>query len=105
MPLNWTNATTGTQSGLVGGDDVKMSSLGGTTVSNLNSVVDVNTSIGSLVYSSTNNTTLHTTLIADGVTLSVTNTGGLSVGHARYDFASGYGVDEYDHGAERHAGR
>jgi len=78
--LNWTNATTGTQSGLVGGDDVKMFSLGGTTVSNVNSVVDVNTSIGSLVYGSTNIASLHTTLINNGVTLSVTNTGGLSVG-------------------------
>jgi pectin methylesterase-like acyl-CoA thioesterase len=86
--LNWTNATTGTQSGLVGGDDVKMFSTGGTMVSNVDNVVDVNTSIGSLVYGSTNNTTLHTTLIADGVTLSVTNTGGLSVG-TPIDFAVG----------------
>jgi pectin methylesterase-like acyl-CoA thioesterase len=78
--LNWTNATTGTQSGLIGGDDVEMFSTGGTTVSNVNSVVDVNTTVGSLVYGSTNNATLHTTLINDGVTLSVTNTGGLWVG-------------------------
>src|SRR6185437_11082019 len=78
--LNWTNATTGTQSGLVGGDDVKMFSLGGTALSNVDNVVDVNTAIGSLVYGSTNNATLHTTKIADGVTLSVTNTGGLAVG-------------------------
>ena len=78
--VNWTNATTGTQSGLVGGDDVKMFSTGGTTISNVNSVVDVNTTIGSLVYGSTNNATLHTTLITDGVVLSVTNTGGFAVG-------------------------
>ena len=78
--LNWTNATTGTQSGLVGGDDVKMFSTGGTAVSNVNSVVDVNTTVGSLVYGSTNNLTLQTTMINDGVTLSVTNTGGLMVG-------------------------
>ena len=78
--LNWTNATTGTQSGLVGGDDVKMFSTGGTTQSNVDNVVDVNIAIGSLVFGSTNNATLHTTLINDGVVLSVTNTGGFSVG-------------------------
>src|SRR5215469_5652928 len=53
--LNWTNATTGTQSGLVGGDDVKMFSTGGTTQSNVTSVVDANFSVGSIVFGSTNN--------------------------------------------------
>ena len=77
---NWTNATTGTLSGLVGGDDVKLFSTGGTTVSNINSVVDGNVTVGSMVYGSTNNATLHTTLINDGMTLLVTNTGGLAVG-------------------------
>jgi pectin methylesterase-like acyl-CoA thioesterase len=73
---NWTNATIGGTAGLVGGDDVKFFDAGAsTTASNINNVVDVNLTIGSLQYGNTNLS--HTTLIAPGVTLAVTNAGGL----------------------------
>jgi pectin methylesterase-like acyl-CoA thioesterase len=77
---NWTNATTGTLSGLVGNDDVKMLNTGGTTVSNLNSVVDASVAVGSIVFGSTAAATTHTTLITNGVVLLVTNAAGLAVG-------------------------
>lgn len=75
---NWTNATAGGQTGLAGGDDVKFFNTGSVgTVSNIDNVVDTSVSIGSLVYGNTNG--FHTTLITNGATLSITNTGGLSV--------------------------
>ncbi len=56
-------------------DDVKFFDTGTTTLSNVNNIVDSTLSIGSLQYGNTNGT--HTTFIANGVTLTVTNTGGL----------------------------
>src|ERR1017187_486702 len=58
-------------------DDVQFIDAGATTFSNINNVVDANRTIGSLQYGNTNNS--HTTLIPNGVTLTITNTGGLIV--------------------------
>lgn len=58
-------------------DDVKFYDTGSSTYSNINNIVNANTTIGSLQYGNTNNS--HTTLIANGVTLNITNTGGLIV--------------------------
>ena len=72
--LNWTG-------GVVpdGTSDVKFFDAGGVaTVSNINNIVDSTTTIGSLQYGNTNNN--HTTFINSGITLNVTNTGGLFVG-------------------------
>jgi hypothetical protein len=71
---NWSPATAPTF-----GDDVKFYDTGGvSSASNINNTVSVNLTIGSLQYGNTNNN--HTTLITNGVTLNVTNTGGLFVG-------------------------
>ena len=91
VPNNWTNATLGNTAGLVGGDDVKLFNTGGTTYSNINSVVDSNLTVGSIVFSSTAGTTTHTLLITNGITLTVTNTAGIAVG-ATTDLGVGLNV-------------
>src|SRR5437868_9248748 len=72
---NWSGGTAP-----AGGDDVKFFDGGGTTVSNINNVVDGSFGgfIGSLQYGNTNNT--HTTLIGSGLALTITNASGLVVG-------------------------
>jgi pectin methylesterase-like acyl-CoA thioesterase len=63
----------------VANSDVKFFNAGAVTVvSNLTDIVDTSMTIGSLQYGNTNNN--HTTQIPAGVTLNVTNTGGLFVG-------------------------
>jgi autotransporter-associated beta strand protein len=57
-------------------DDVKFFDLGGTNQGSVNNIVDVNRTIRSLQYANSNN--FHTTLIAAGQTLTITN--GLTVG-------------------------
>src|SRR5947207_10806516 len=77
---NWTNATAGsTGNAPASGDDVKFFDTGGTTVSNINNVVDLSFggTIASLQYGQTNGA--HTTFIAGGSTLAITGSGGLSV--------------------------
>lgn len=82
---NWSNGAnwsggSGT-GGVPGSDDVKLDDLGSVaTASNINNVVDLGFTgpIASLQYGNTNGT--HTTLIPDGSILSLTGTGGLTVG-------------------------
>ena len=50
----------------------------------INNIVDANTTISSLTYTNLNGT-YHNTLIADGVTLNITNSGGLSIGSLSQD--------------------
>lgn len=73
---NWVGGTTP-----IASSDVKFFDLNAVgVVSNLDNIVDASLTIGSLQYGNTNN--FHTTLITNGVTLLVTNTGGLFVGTA-----------------------
>jgi fibronectin-binding autotransporter adhesin len=50
----------------------------------INNIVDANTTISSLTYTNLNGT-YHNTLIANGVTLTMTNSGGLSIGSLNQD--------------------
>ncbi len=71
---NWTGGVPG------GGDDVKFYDAGALPgISNVNNTVDAGilSPVGSLQFGSTNN--FHTTLIGSGVTLLLTNSGGLNV--------------------------
>ncbi len=73
---NWSDAANWTGGVVPGGaDDAKFIDAGSATFPNTNNVVDANLTISSLQYAETNNS--HTTLIANGVTLTITNTGGL----------------------------
>ena len=73
---NWSDAANWTGGAVPGGaDDAKFIDAGAVAFPNTNNVVDANLTIGSLQYANTNNS--DTTLIANGVTLTITNTGGL----------------------------
>jgi len=72
---NWSNAANWSGGVPGGGDDAKFFDAGSATFPTTNNVVDANLTIGTLQYGNTNNS--HTTFIADGVALTITNTGGL----------------------------
>jgi hypothetical protein len=70
--LNWSTAANWTGGTPGPGNSATFASLGGTTTLVTNNIVSTNVTIAQLNYS-TNNNGYHTTLIADGVTLTVTN--------------------------------
>ncbi len=69
-PSNWTGVVVPG-----GADDAKFIDTGAVAFPNINNFIGANFTIGSLQYANTNNS--HTTLIANGIALTITNTGGL----------------------------